>query len=557
VIASLLIWLYQGVLFYLYGASTLTLLSRWLRRSPSEGVGLSLTIVLGMAQVTALATLLALALPLGALASAILLSGGVLLAVLARPLTPPPFHRPRGSEWWLALIMLVAVVFCLEAATEAPTNPDTNAYHAQTIHWIEAYPAVPGLGNLNGRLAYNSSWLLLNAAFSFSFLGLRSFHVLPGLMFLVSMWQFLGGLRGLMRREFTIPNWMRVLFIPAAFWILRGELSAPGTDLPAILLTWILLSDTIEYEASADENPVRGAVLATIPAFLIVLKLSAAPLILVSGYMLVRALLRRDARLAAALIALAALMLAPWIARSVILSGYPVYPYPQLDLFHVDWKVPPTDVDGVRNGILGWARLPMKAWGEALSMPARAWIPEWLEQRTANQLLILLLAALSPVGLLPRANRKSALPVLAAYAALLVWFFGAPNWRFGYGVVLGLTAFTSAAGLSGLSLRLPDRLSWLTSRSVPALLAAFLVLTTVALFDEATVGERLVLPMDYNPSRATECEVDSLPLYCAAANGTCSYASFPCVPGVPQTIRARGTGLGEGFLSVDLEAAAP
>ena len=45
---------------------------------------------------------------------------------------------------------------------------------------------MPGLGNLNGRLAYNSSWLLLNAAFSAAFLGLRSFHVMAGLLFLIA-----------------------------------------------------------------------------------------------------------------------------------------------------------------------------------------------------------------------------------------------------------------------------------------------------------------------------------------------------------------------------------
>jgi hypothetical protein len=121
----------------------------------------------------------------------------------------------------------------------------------------------------------------------------------------------------------------------------------------------------------------------------------------------------------------------------------------------------------------------------------------------------------------------------------------------------GLTSFTSAVVLSALSLRLPDRFGSLTSRAVPVLLAAFLVLTTVALFDADTIGERLVLPMDYNPSRATECEVDGLPLFCAPANGTCSYASFPCVPGIPQAVRARGAGLGEGFYSVDLEPLAP
>jgi len=59
VIAALLIWLYQGALFYLYGTCTLTLLSRWLEDLIGER-GLALTLVFGMAQVTAVATLLAL-----------------------------------------------------------------------------------------------------------------------------------------------------------------------------------------------------------------------------------------------------------------------------------------------------------------------------------------------------------------------------------------------------------------------------------------------------------------------------------------------------------------
>ena len=34
---------------------------------------------------------------------------------------------------------------------------DTALYHAQSIHWLESYRIIPGLGNLHSRLAYNSA----------------------------------------------------------------------------------------------------------------------------------------------------------------------------------------------------------------------------------------------------------------------------------------------------------------------------------------------------------------------------------------------------------------
>jgi len=289
-------------------------------------------------------------LPLSALASAILLAGGVLPRAPGQAAAAWPFLPPRGAERWLVVVMLVAVVFWPRGRHGGADQPDTNAYHAQTIHWIETMLSCRA-GQPQREACLHSSWLLLNAAFSLSFLGLRSFHVLPGLLFLVSMWQFLRGLRGLMRASSRSRTGCGSVH-PSG--ILDPSRRALGSGYgPAGHAAHLdLLSEAVEYEASPDKDPVRGVALATIPAFLIVLKLSTAPLILVSGYILVRALLRWDLRLAAALVALAALTLVPWIARSVMLSGYPVYPYPQLDLFQVDWKVPATDVDGVRNGSL-------------------------------------------------------------------------------------------------------------------------------------------------------------------------------------------------------------
>jgi len=556
-IAALLIWIYAGVLFYVYGRSTLSLAGRWLGGVAHDGVSLALTIVVGMAEVTAVSTLLSLAFPLAAFTSAVLLAGGALLAILSQARLVGAVHRPRGADWWLVAIMMISLMFCLQAGTGLPSNPDTNVYHAQTIRWMESYRVVPGLGNLNGRLAYNSSWLLLTAAFSLSFLRLGSFHVLQGLLFLVSMWEFSAGLRNVMRGDFSVAAWMRVLFIPAAFWILRGELSSPGTDLPIILLTWILIVSAVDYETLGVRNGLHAVILGAMPAYMIVLKLSAAPIALVSIYFLARCLRKRDARAATLLVLAVLLMLAPWIVRSVMLSGYAIFPYPQMDLFHVSWQVPADYVDGVRNGILGFARLPDKNWAEALDLPLWRWMPQWIQQRTANQLAILGAALLAPLGLLARTNRRYAPPLLTTYAAMLTWLLAAPNWRFGYGLVMTLAAFALAATLLAQGSRAPHPLRLAAARATPIVLLGFLCFSLVTSVGGDSLSERLLVPMDYYPARAHACSLDGLAIYCASVERQCGYSAFPCVPGISARVHARGAALQDGFYSIAGEGAAP
>ena len=52
--------------------------------------------------------------------------------------------------------------------------PDMNLYHGQSIHWIEEYGVVKGLGNLHMRFGYNSSIFALSALYSMKFLLGRS-----------------------------------------------------------------------------------------------------------------------------------------------------------------------------------------------------------------------------------------------------------------------------------------------------------------------------------------------------------------------------------------------
>ncbi len=59
----------------------------------------------------------------------------------------------------IAILFLPAAVWLASRSMMTPTNYDSGLYHLSTIRWINSFPIVPGLGNLNGRLAFNQSFL--------------------------------------------------------------------------------------------------------------------------------------------------------------------------------------------------------------------------------------------------------------------------------------------------------------------------------------------------------------------------------------------------------------
>jgi len=77
-------------------------------------------------------------------------------------------------------------------------------------------------------------------------------------------------------------------------------------------------------------------------------------------------------------IGLGLVILTPWVARNIILSGYLVYPVPQIDLFSVDWKLPYQYVIDEKLATQGWSRLPGPYWRDSLGMELSEWVPKWL-----------------------------------------------------------------------------------------------------------------------------------------------------------------------------------
>src|SRR5690349_10846674 len=289
-LATILIWLYTFFLCYVYGFLFLKLLQRFLRIEADLPI-FPLAVVAGLVALTTLASFLSLFLETGLFLNLLLFSGA-LIVVLTRRV---PLPRFTGSAAVLPLTLLsVAVLIVLENATHRPINPDTNIYHAQTIHWIESFPAVPGLGNLHGRLAFNSGWLMSNALFSLAFLGLRSFHLTAGVLFLAVLFYFWDGFQALARGEYKTSAFIKVFSFPLVFSLLGAEISSPGTDLPVSLLLWLIA--VLWAEHSEQELPFHALLIVLLSTFVLTVKLSAAPILLLALFLWGSMLFRREKR---------------------------------------------------------------------------------------------------------------------------------------------------------------------------------------------------------------------------------------------------------------------
>ena len=373
-LATILIWIYTFCAIMLYGWAFLKALQRILNRSGQELPSLPLVWVCGLGVLTTLTSFLSLVLRIQVEASLLSAGGALVIAWFwwkeNRAIKFQfSFSKDvlKAAAWLLVIVCVVAV---LENATHKPANPDTGIYHAQAIRWIETYPAVPGLGNLHTRLAFNSSWLVINALFSFVYLDVLSFHLLGSVFFVVFLGYCFEGLFRFISGNTDVSDVIRIFLIPISFWVFASEISSPGTDLPSALLIWIILLEFLRFLENGDEvYPLQAELLLGLSVFVLTVKLSSAPILLIGIYMLWWKFKQRDLKSLSAVVGIGVLVLLPWLARNVVLSGYLVYPRPELDFFNVDWKIPFKIAAAEKDVIMAWARIPGRETREVLQMP--------------------------------------------------------------------------------------------------------------------------------------------------------------------------------------------
>lgn len=138
-----------------------------------------------------------------------------------------------------AFAVFVILLLSAYGTSRGIIHYDTGLYHAQSIRWIEEYGAVPGLGNLHSRLAYNSSSFCLSAFYSMAFLGGQSYHCCAGfLSFLLA----LVCMEGVGKERLKKPRLSDFARIISVYYLLIifDEMVSPASDYFMVLMVFSL-----------------------------------------------------------------------------------------------------------------------------------------------------------------------------------------------------------------------------------------------------------------------------------------------------------------------------
>jgi len=560
-VISLFILLYIFLILTIYGNFAFTLIQK-IKPSDSNR-DWSLILLLGLVVATTLASIASIFIRINWEFQVILLSGAVLILVLTKQkpqlrLFPSikKFNIPQVIGFFL---LLTCMGLILVQATQTPTNSDTGIYHAQSIHWIESYPAVPGLANLHERLGYDSSWLLINAVFSFSYLGIRSFHLMSGFLFLMLIIFFYQGIHQLLGGKYTLSNFVRLGFFLSVFIFLFDQISSPGTDAPATLLLWYLLvqSLTLICDKQLQSNSSTAFILLLISVFCITEKLSTLPILLLPLFWLIYNLIKKEFKLVGWSIISACLIVFPFFIRNIIQTGYPVFPGFPIDLFHFDWSV---SVERVKeeSAVIHWfATLSSIPLEDFMKMSFRDisinWFANQLPRHKAIVLFIpaglifnLLLLVLKNWREFVLKNLSCLLIYLVFLVGDIFWFVSAPSFRFGYGFLLG-SVFLMLLPIVVFGFNQFQKtqkiFNWLLLIGI-LIISAYSFRSSVHFKDLSTT---ILLPEDYPQWSSEPCQFKNFHILCQAGYDSCWYQPFPCAIRGNLELEMRGTSFKDGF----------
>lgn len=602
-------WLYMSVLCFAFGWATVGALES--SSGVVRAVPRSVLPLVGLAEIAVLTAYLSLLMPIGTGANLIVLATGIGLVWLRRDRIGPgiwPLARPGGVDLgYRMLCILVLLVFAIKSAIAVDGtltevfHSDTAYYHAPSIRWISEYGIVPGLGNLLSPLAVDYLWFQPAALFGFPFLLPHRLHALMGFTAFWAVCFALGGLRDWLGGSpgRTPSNLFRALTLLPLLELGNYIVSDSG-DEPAAVFVLVAIALGCRFIEWRHREPGSRALFAAVLVlvlFTVGLKWSALPLAALAVSFTWNRARTTGWATAFAAAGIGGLMLAPKVIRSVILSGYLVYPFPALDWFDVDWKMPVDVVAAEKAYVESMARIRFDRPGQRLEGGFSDWFGDWVSRFVSTPVAWLLMAsaALALLALVTRPNpmlafaRRYGEAVGAILLALGYWFVTAPHVRFAYG-------FLSAASLLLLTAAV---VAWQIPQSDPGpqtladgfrhtpgsgrnpgfglvlglVFASALLFSSPRPFPGDALGTGITFTSFY-PNRIDRMRrgkvsrrafvfqdaypdipirlfrLGDLPIYRPVTGQHCWDAPLPCTPYIYRRIEKRGTALSAGFRAI-------
>ncbi|NUN99812.1 MAG: hypothetical protein HUU01_04260 [Saprospiraceae bacterium] len=489
-------WLSIFLLCSAWGFAIYQALRRWTDPAAPEA-GLATIVLLGLTGLTTLCNLASFAMPVGQTVYSVVCAGALLMGYQNRRAGIIFLKKqwyffsqsPRMTLFYFTMLLVIAIV-----KTTGPSEiEDEAAYHLPLIRWIENYPVVPGIANIEDRMGFNPAIYMSNALFGIAWLYKGGLYDLNSFLFVLIGGAFLAGFGQLVRgaREHLLSGMIQAV---ALVFLFRAYLSSVDADFlniygPMYLLVFLIRQMEQGQFGRADWQTVWSLLFF---CFLVTNKFSAvlmAPIALWLAYELIR---QKQPRILGLSVLLGSVIVLSWTARNYYISGFLVYPVYFVDLFEVDWKVPATLAQGVYHYVSEYAKVGIvRLFNEyQTTQPAlRSWLPGWFEFTWALTIgkvffvgmafSLALWVRLFFIKKKPehRAFRQLALLLFVAIAG---WFWNFPALRFSWHWILVFMCVTVYISFEGL---MKSRHQWVIG-GLTILLAISLIRSVAASFYE-------------------------------------------------------------------------
>ena len=441
------------------------------------------------------------------------------------------------------------LVFAFAGAAEITYN-DTLIYHTQAIRWIQEYSVIPGLGNLHTRFAFNSHMFTTLAGMTFEWRGVL-FYPLNSLLLIAVTLIFTNEMLSSLNKKSILKGCILIIVLCVILILYPFWLSTPSPDIAIALMTLLSFFFFVEYLIK--KRPTLFYVLITLTLTAITYKISTVFLLLLPVYAMIYTLTNKTVdvnkrRLFFISGILFLIVLLPFFLRNVIISGYLIYPFPKIDFFAVDWKIPAETALFDIDYINAWAKVPRAEVDEVLAMSFHEWFPLWWYKKSLPFKLILLgtLFSIVPaVYLLVRRNWHGFFLLFVIWINLIFWFITAPDPRFIHGILILAFAISFTFVLQKFSLAS----NILSHKLLKLIVMAMMIGSIFTIKDNKSLlfKEHFFIPKPYPRGKQKIVNGINFNYRIPSLDNQCYNAPLPCAEKIVPSLELRGSDLSQGF----------
>ncbi|MCI6715030.1 MAG: hypothetical protein MR523_08820 [Lachnospiraceae bacterium] len=473
-------------------------------------------------------------------------------------------RKGSGKRGRMLVILFLFLLFAY-GTSRGIIHYDTGLYHAQSIRWLEEYGVVKGLGNLHCRLAYNSSSFALSALYSMSFLGGQSYHCCAGFLAFILAVICLRIIDSIRNGRLCTGDFARVMCIYYLV-IIFDEMVSPASDYFMVLTAFYIVIRWLDLLEQQEKTVLPYALLCVLGVFLMTVKLSAALILILVIHPAYYILKEKRWREIILYLFLGVITALPYFIRNVIISGWLVYPFTQIDLFEVPWKIP--------KGLADYDAREIQVWGRGYTDVTQfdrsvfEWLPDWFRALAGSDKLLVLVAGCSVAILIvyglvllwkrttvPARQWQLLLVQMTVAGSFLFWLGTSPLIRYGCVYVY----LTSAVVLGGIydvvinhNCRAGNKWRYVVSRlciASVALLVAYKLLALGGEIIRSYSNDYWLTQKYYENYEVIPYELEGVTFYYPARGDQVGYESFPSSPAVAQ-IGFLGEDIADGFYSL-------